>query len=62
MKSSPTRNYENFSNDQQGKDTDKYSLGSQDTASLVSALLNLLILFILRDVIDLLVYSDHQLV
>ncbi|CAG4946627.1 unnamed protein product [Parnassius apollo] len=36
MKSSPTRKYENFSNDHQGKDTDKYSLDSQDTASLHS--------------------------
>ncbi|CAK1585933.1 unnamed protein product [Parnassius mnemosyne] len=36
MKSSPIRKYENFSNDHQGKDTDKYSLDSQDTASLHS--------------------------
>ncbi|XP_068618783.1 calcium-transporting ATPase type 2C member 1 isoform X1 [Battus philenor] len=36
MKSSPTRKYENFTNDHQGKDTDKYSLDSQDTASLHS--------------------------
>ncbi|KAL0822277.1 hypothetical protein ABMA28_004390 [Loxostege sticticalis] len=36
MKSSPTRKYENFSNDHQGKETDKYSLDSQDTASVHS--------------------------
>ncbi|CAH1638536.1 unnamed protein product [Spodoptera littoralis] len=36
MKSSPTRKYENFSNDQPGKETDKYSLDSQDTASVHS--------------------------
>ncbi|CAH2090820.1 unnamed protein product [Euphydryas editha] len=35
MKSSPTRKYENFS-DHQAKETDKYSLDSQDTASLHS--------------------------
>lgn len=46
MKSSPTRKYENFSNDHQGKETDKYSLDSQDTASVVSSLLKLLILFV----------------
>ncbi|KAJ8713681.1 hypothetical protein PYW07_014051 [Mythimna separata] len=36
MKSSPTRKYENFSNDNPGKETDKYSLDSQDTASVHS--------------------------
>ncbi|XP_052758967.1 calcium-transporting ATPase type 2C member 1 isoform X1 [Galleria mellonella] len=36
MKSSPTRKYENFSNDHQAKDTDKFSLDSQDTASVHS--------------------------
>ncbi|XP_073946831.1 secretory pathway calcium atpase isoform X1 [Choristoneura fumiferana] len=36
MKSSPTRKYESFTNDQQGKETDKYSLDSQDTASVHS--------------------------
>nr|XP_049706874.1 calcium-transporting ATPase type 2C member 1 isoform X2 [Helicoverpa armigera]XP_049707877.1 calcium-transporting ATPase type 2C member 1-like isoform X2 [Helicoverpa armigera] len=36
MKSSPTRKYENFSNDHHGKETDKYSLDSQDTASVHS--------------------------
>lgn len=36
MKSSPTRKYEHFSSDTQ-KETDKYSLDSQDTASVVSA-------------------------
>ncbi|XP_026494132.1 calcium-transporting ATPase type 2C member 1 isoform X1 [Vanessa tameamea] len=35
MKSSPTRKYENFS-EHQTKETDKYSLDSQDTASLHS--------------------------
>lgn len=38
MKSSPSRKYENFSSDHQGKETDKHSLDSQDTASLVSRL------------------------
>lgn len=37
MKSSPMRKYENFSNDHQGKETDKYSLDSQDTASVHSS-------------------------
>ncbi|XP_063382301.1 calcium-transporting ATPase type 2C member 1 [Cydia fagiglandana] len=36
MKSSPSRKYESFTNEQQGKETDKYSLDSQDTASLHS--------------------------
>ncbi|CAG4962867.1 unnamed protein product [Colias eurytheme] len=36
MKSSPTRKYENFS-DHRGKESDKYSLDSQDTASLHSS-------------------------
>ncbi|XP_072947755.1 calcium-transporting ATPase type 2C member 1 [Epargyreus clarus] len=36
MKSSPTRKYEHFS-DHHGKDTDKYSLDSQDTASVHSS-------------------------
>ncbi|XP_045766369.1 calcium-transporting ATPase type 2C member 1 isoform X1 [Maniola jurtina] len=35
MRSSPTRKYENFS-DHQARETDKYSLDSQDTASLHS--------------------------
>ncbi|GBP49638.1 hypothetical protein EVAR_37420_1 [Eumeta japonica] len=34
MKNSPTHKYENFSSDHQSKDTDKYSLDSQDTASV----------------------------
>ncbi|KAJ2943587.1 hypothetical protein O0L34_g16696 [Tuta absoluta] len=37
MKSSPTRKYENFTSDHPGKDTDKYSLNSQDTASVHSS-------------------------
>lgn len=56
MRSSPTRKYDNFSNDQQGKDTDKNSLDSQDTASVVSSLFILLIFVCIRDVIDLLMY------
>lgn len=36
MKSSPTRKYDHFSSDPQ-KETDKHSLDSQDTASVVSA-------------------------
>ncbi|XP_037294710.1 calcium-transporting ATPase type 2C member 1 isoform X1 [Manduca sexta] len=36
MKSSPTRKYEHFTNEHQAKDTDKYSLDSQDTASVHS--------------------------
>lgn len=56
MRSSPTRKYDNFSNDQQGKDTDKNSLDSQDTASVVSNLLKLLIFVCVRDVIDLFMY------
>lgn len=56
MRNSPTRKYDNFSNDQQGKDTDKNSLDSQDTASVVSSLFKLLIFVCVRDVIDLLMY------
>ncbi|CAG9089016.1 unnamed protein product [Plutella xylostella] len=37
MKSSPSRKYENLSNEQLGRDSDKYSIGSQDTASVHSS-------------------------
>lgn len=56
MKSSPTRKYESFTNDQQGKETDKYSLDSQDTASVVSTveIIDLVLLYYtFEDIIDL---------
>lgn len=42
MRNSPTRKYEPFSKETIGKETDKHSLGSQDTASVVSCFVEII--------------------